>query len=212
MVGLAGGIAFGLANMLVFGNTYGFAEQLVDGIMGGLLFGLPFGLVYGMVNVVVSALGDSLDPHASNPWMLLIRDRTVTLVRIIASVLASGLGSALVAVGLIMVLTADPASKGMVLAIALMAGIPVGLMAGMVRLALSAWGSWLISVHLWLPLTGRLPWRPKCFLEDAYDRGILRQSGAAYQFRHAQLRDHLVDHYRKTHPHDSTAPRNDPQS
>jgi hypothetical protein len=29
------------------------------------------------------------------------------------------------------------------------------------------------------------------FLADAYDRGVLRQAGAVYQFRHAQLQEHL---------------------
>jgi hypothetical protein len=30
------------------------------------------------------------------------------------------------------------------------------------------------------------------FLDDAYRRGVLRQGGAAYQFRHARLQDHLA--------------------
>jgi hypothetical protein len=30
------------------------------------------------------------------------------------------------------------------------------------------------------------------FLEDAYRRGVLRQSGAVYQFRHSLLQEHLA--------------------
>ncbi|WP_338596752.1 hypothetical protein [Saccharopolyspora sp. SCSIO 74807] len=76
-------------------------------------------------------------------------------------------------------------------------GIFVGLVIGVVRFALSAWGQWVLFARLWLPLTRRLPWRPKMFLEDAYERGVLRRTGAVYQFRHAQLRDHLAKQYRR---------------
>jgi hypothetical protein len=30
------------------------------------------------------------------------------------------------------------------------------------------------------------------FLDDAYRRGVLRQTGSAYQFRHARLQEHLA--------------------
>lgn len=56
----------------------------------------------------------------------------------------------------------------------------------------TAWGRWLISVRLWLPVTGRLPWRVVAFLDDAHRRGVLRQAGAVYQFRHAHLQDYLT--------------------
>jgi hypothetical protein len=38
---------------------------------------------------------------------------------------------------------------------------------------------------------GLLPHRPLRFLGDAYRRGILRQAGMVYEFRHARLADHL---------------------
>jgi hypothetical protein len=59
-------------------------------------------------------------------------------------------------------------------------------------LSLTAWGQWLVFARVWLPLTGRLPWRLAAFLDDAHQRGVLRQSGAVYQFRHDRLRDHLA--------------------
>ena len=34
------------------------------------------------------------------------------------------------------------------------------------------------------------------FLADAYRRGVLRQSGAVYQFRHVRLQQHLAKAYR----------------
>ncbi|MFC5103265.1 hypothetical protein [Kibdelosporangium philippinense] len=45
---------------------------------------------------------------------------------------------------------------------------------------------------MWLALRGHLPWRLIPFLEDAHQRGVLRQNGGVYQFRHARLRDHLA--------------------
>ena len=34
-------------------------------------------------------------------------------------------------------------------------------------------------------------------LEDAHHRQVLRQAGAVYQFRHAELQDHLAEIHRK---------------
>jgi hypothetical protein len=44
-----------------------------------------------------------------------------------------------------------------------------------------------------LARTGGLPWRLTAFLEDAHRLGVLRQAGTVYQFRHARLRDRLVE-------------------
>ncbi|MFF2849574.1 NACHT domain-containing protein [Streptomyces sp. NPDC058001] len=55
----------------------------------------------------------------------------------------------------------------------------------------SAWGRFTVA-RAYLALTGRLPWRLMAFLEDAHTRGVLRQSGAAYRFRHIELRDRLA--------------------
>jgi len=57
-------------------------------------------------------------------------------------------------------------------------------------LCTKVWGLWLIA-RIWLSLTGRLPWPVMTFLADAHRRGILRQSGGFYQFRHARLQNHL---------------------
>jgi hypothetical protein len=59
-------------------------------------------------------------------------------------------------------------------------------------LCLTAWGQWVALARIWLPLTGRLPWRLVAFLDDACRLGALRRAGAVYQFRHARLQDHLT--------------------
>lgn len=57
----------------------------------------------------------------------------------------------------------------------------------------------MVLSRAWLPLTGRLPWQPAAFLEDAYHRGVLRQTGAVYQFRHVRLQHHLGRAFRQRH-------------
>ena len=68
-------------------------------------------------------------------------------------------------------------------------------------LGMTPWGHWLVFARVWLPLTGRLPWAVVAFLEDACRRGVLRQSGPYYQFRHARLQAHLAEHdHDRGHP------------
>jgi hypothetical protein len=75
---------------------------------------------------------------------------------------------------------------------ALTVGLASGLGGGLgYALSFTAWGQWVVFSRLWLPLTGQLPWAVMAFLDDAYQRGVLRQSGAVYQFRHARLQDRL---------------------
>ncbi|GAB3854181.1 hypothetical protein [Dactylosporangium cerinum] len=61
--------------------------------------------------------------------------------------------------------------------------------------------AWLMVCTLWgratagriiLAATGRMPWRMWAFLEDAYQRGVLRRAGVHYQFRHARLQERLA--------------------
>ncbi|MFE2970553.1 hypothetical protein ACFXKC_44440 [Streptomyces sp. NPDC059340] len=45
-----------------------------------------------------------------------------------------------------------------------------------------------------LCIRGRLPWHLGTFLNWAYEAGLLRISGVAYQFRHRELQDWLTAH------------------
>ncbi|MEV4417923.1 NACHT domain-containing protein [Catellatospora sp. NPDC049609] len=66
----------------------------------------------------------------------------------------------------------------------------IGLLFGITTLLDSAWGSFFLT-RITLALSGGLPLRLMRFLEDAHQRGVLRQPGAAYQFRHARLQDRI---------------------
>ncbi len=68
-----------------------------------------------------------------------------------------------------------------------------------VRIALGYAAAWLLlsayarftAARLVLAARGKLPWRLFAFLDDARDRGVLRQYGAVHQFRHRHLQRHL---------------------
>jgi hypothetical protein len=62
---------------------------------------------------------------------------------------------------------------------------------GMFSLAFAAWPKFALA-KLILAVRGLLPWRLTLSLEDAHQRGVLRQTGAVYQFRHARLQEHLA--------------------
>ena len=77
-----------------------------------------------------------------------------------------------------------------------MAGLVYGLVTG-ARLGLgrarrqTAWPSYLLT-RGWLAFNHRLPRSLMSFLADAHQRGVLRQAGAVYQFRHIELQHRLA--------------------
>lgn len=53
------------------------------------------------------------------------------------------------------------------------------------------WGFFAID-RCWLAFKGQLPWKLIEFMEDAYGRGVFRQVGAVYQFRHINLQRRIA--------------------
>jgi hypothetical protein len=118
---------------------------------------------------------------AISPSGLLITNRRTVIFQLLVWGLVVGLGG-----GLLLQLVFGLAGS---LVFGLVGGIGGALGGG---LSLTAWGQWVVFARIWLPLTGRLPWAVVAFLDDAYQRGVLRQDGAVYQFRYARLQDHLA--------------------
>jgi hypothetical protein len=54
------------------------------------------------------------------------------------------------------------------------------------------WMSYQLT-RTWLATRRRLPWPLMDFLADAHRRGVLRQAGAVYQFRHIELQHRLAN-------------------
>jgi hypothetical protein len=81
---------------------------------------------------------------------------------------------------------------GMAVSKGLYASLEAGLIGSLGGVLANAWGGLAIT-RAWFALTRRLPWRLITFLADAHKRGMLRQVGGVYQFRHARLQNRLVE-------------------
>ncbi|SCF65612.1 helix-turn-helix transcriptional regulator [Streptomyces sp. Ncost-T10-10d] len=178
-----------LANEVVIKGT------LVNMLTLGLIFGAGAGLVFG----IMAALEAPLDvASAATPAGLLASNRATVVRQVLVLMpmltLAIAVGGHLIT-GLLDGVLGPliwSAEDGLVFG-------AIGGLGGTCSYALSftAWGRWLVLSRVWLPLTGKLPWDPVAFLDDAYRRGVLRRTGAVYQFRHIRLQHHLARSYRE---------------
>ena len=93
-------------------------------------------------------------------------------------------------------------SEGFVLVetvqVTLFAAVIVGLMGGLVGGLRNGATPLLLGTEASFALRGQ-PVRFIPLLESARERQVLRQAGAVYQFRHADLQDRLADRYRQKH-------------
>ncbi|MFI6056118.1 helix-turn-helix domain-containing protein [Streptomyces violascens] len=169
-------------------------QTLTNMLLLGLIFGLSAGLIFGLLSVLEAPLDVT---SAATPTALLDANRT--MVRRQALVLAPltagvvGVGGWLVVElfqGLLGPLVWTPSETLLLASSGGLGG------AGAYALCFTAWGQWVVIGRIWLPLTGRLPRDTMEFLDDAYERGALRRTGAVYQFRHSRLQHHLGQLYR----------------
>lgn len=172
----------------------GFDDGLSGGLMGAILFPLEIGFGAGIVLGIMAWLETPIDPKSAvSASDLLSTNRKNVIFHMLVWFLVLGLP-----VGFAFGLMSDPVR-----------GILAGLVFGMEAafggglgygLSFSAWGQWVALSRMWLPLTGRLPWAVIAFLDDAHQRGVLRQAGAVYQFRHARLQAHLARTFQTQQP------------
>src|SRR6266540_1158478 len=171
--GLASALAVALVVGLVTGRSAGLAAGLVIGPMFGYL---P--LVFIGLNRVPEDL-----TIAANPPAVLARDRGSLSILAPVSGLAIGLLAGRAAAFVAALLFGPTVGYEVWIAVGIVA-LPLG------GLAFSAWG-WFGVARCYLALHRRLPWHLMTFLADAHQRGVLRQAGAVYQFRHAELQRRL---------------------
>jgi hypothetical protein len=164
----------GLAAGLVAGLAAGLGAGLVAGLGAGLGAGLAGGLASGLISVPRDIAG------AIDPRVVLARDRQVMLFLTLVAGVGGGLAAGLAA------------GLGAGLGAGLVVGLGVGLTAGLaVGLDRTRWTSYVL-VRGWLAFHRQLPWSLMPFLADAHQRGVLRQAGATYQFRHLELQHRLA--------------------
>jgi hypothetical protein len=172
---LLGGLVVGGVTALIFGAIVGAG----NGLLVGALLGVPVALGYG-------AFGQARD--TASPAALLRRDRWF----VVAFLLAYGIPGGIIA----SVYFGGPA-----------VGVPLGLAVGFTggtingvqyavvkrwdQFGVVAWFRFVV-VRAYFAARGDLPWRLMTFLTDAHRRGVLRQDGGYWQFRHVQLRDQLA--------------------
>jgi NACHT domain len=193
------GLLFGLACAVAGGIIAGLALGTVDGILFGLVGGLAAGLAGGLGGAPADL------EAAAAPTAVLVRDRTTFQVVGIVAWVVAGL-----VVGLV---TAHAGGLHAGLMAGLGLGFAAGLGSGFFR---ATWGAFAIA-RCWLALRGRLPWQLMGFLADAHQRGVLRQEGANYQFRHVELQHRLAARGEagtrdKAAPHEAAEVAGDPPS
>jgi hypothetical protein len=173
---LRGRVAFGL----LMGVVVAFVTAPVVGVGTGALFGAGGGLSAMLPGATADWLKAPADDLRSpSPSAVLSRDRTMSVVRGVTQGTGLALGVGLM-VGLVF-------GAGCGLATGLVGGV-AGLLTGGFD---TAWGLFVIT-RGWFGFRRRLPVRLMRFLADAHRRGILRQAGTVYQFRHVRLQDHLT--------------------
>jgi hypothetical protein len=177
---IARGMALGASMGLPLGIGVGLASGLTDGMRIVVGVGLGLGVGISLLLIGNELLTSSIDiDRETSPRSGLDADRITFVIRAPFSVLAGGLGAGL-AVDSVLGATAGPITGGL-----------VGLFTATIMTCQSAWPRYKL-VHLWLVLRGRLPLRLFAFLADAHRRGIFRQAGAVYHFRHARLQHRLA--------------------
>ncbi|QHC23454.1 CHAT domain-containing protein [Streptomyces sp. GS7] len=174
--GLLAALTLALAGVMVAGLG------LDGGLAGSLVFVPGVGLGTGLLLGLMTLLEEPDDTRsAASPTDLLNTSRRNAVFQLLSWALLFMLVAGIV--------NRFTAWHGYGISAALEATFGLGLG---YRISLTAWGQWVALVRIWLPLTGRVPWALIAFLDDACQRGVLRRTGADYQFRHPRLQHHLA--------------------
>ncbi|MFE3019653.1 NACHT domain-containing protein [Streptomyces sp. NPDC059256] len=134
---------------------------------------------------------------ASTPWQLLGQDRTAAFLTGVQRPLGQdgwlgALRTALILTPIAVLLWLLSAGADQSGDRAWAAPVLLGLIAWLLYgVALSAWGRYTVA-RIYLAARGELPWQLSAFLHDAHRRGVLRQSGGRYRFRHGALLNRLA--------------------
>lgn len=207
--GLKAGLRVGVVVGPGVGLVVGVATGLIDGFEYGLVAGLKDALdimlgvagASGLLAVIVFGLSAAFSRQSEDavtPLSAFKDDAKVSLI--IGSTIGLAVTPAIYVLYITIIILAlgVPASEAVtIFADPILARLVVG--TGFVAALASA--AWLalhksaalrygVSVVL-LARHGKVPARPLRFLESAYERGVVRQSGAVYEFRHARLAERL---------------------
>ncbi|MGW2992157.1 XRE family transcriptional regulator, partial [Streptomyces sp. NPDC001193] len=199
VMGVGCACALAVERELAYGALVLNLEVLEGVAVNMLVFGLIFGAGTGLVFGLLAAFEAPLDvASAADPISLLAANRATVRRQLLALVPLLALSVAFGGGLIVALLDGFLGDLNWEAWDGLFVGAVVGLGGGLSYvLSFTAWGRWVVRARLWLPMTGKLPWDTAAFLDDAYRRGVLRQAGAVYQFRHVRLQHHLGRTYRR---------------
>jgi hypothetical protein len=169
------GIAIWLAAGARAGLTVGVAATIAAGYAGGVFFEA----------VTTDVTG------ATSPLDVLQRDRATFRASFLGLGVAMGIGAGLASGFGTNLSTGRPNGPIVGASIGVVNLVAAGLAFGFIQ---TSWATYTLS-RCWLAMKGDLPWPLMSFLSDAHEnRGVLRQVGSVYQFRHYELQRRLADH------------------
>jgi hypothetical protein len=183
--GIPGGTLVGLAIALIVWRETGTALAVVSGVLLATLTALPFGMRH-----TDEDLG-----FVPGPGQSLARDaRAFRLTALAAGLAAGGIGFFGSTMSALFEVHAEASPSGIIadgLGIGLVSALVIGLTFGFYHAASPEFR----IINWWLALRRKAPWRLPRFLDEAYHLTVLRQSGAAYQFRYVELQLRLSARY-----------------
>ncbi|MEV0348660.1 NACHT domain-containing protein [Nonomuraea sp. NPDC050680] len=162
---------------------FGIAPGLLTGIiLGDPLIGVAGALVVGLLILIMPSLPSRTRPRGITPRATLNANHRAAAI----AAAQHGITAALVFAASTAVLA--PAATPWIPA------VTAAVVYGWVAACGAGLWTWIDykTTHLRLAAKGRLPLRLWTFLEDQHQRQTLRQSGTAWQFRHALLQHHLA--------------------
>jgi transcriptional regulator with XRE-family HTH domain len=198
LCGFVFGVCLGTAHRLLDVVTSRSASALGTWVFDAVAFGVVYAVGVGLVFWVLGMIEAPVDLASAGRPVDLIRANRALLAGP-ALVLAPLFACFVVVVAEVVDALDVGGPFGVDLAWAPSLVVAAGLVSAIAGaagyvLGMTPWGHWLVFARIWLPLTGRLPWEVVAFLDDACRRGVLRQSGPYYQFRHVRLQAHLAEH------------------
>jgi tetratricopeptide (TPR) repeat protein len=175
-----------LVAWIAFGLYFG---SLTGLMLNAIIVGLEGGIVYGLAVAMLPFWSGPFRSQPSSPNVALKANHRNASLAAIQHGLAAGL-----IFGVITELSSARPN-------AIVAGVYAALVCALAAAygaGLGTWAQFRLN-HTMLAASGWLPWRLCAFLADAHSRGVLRQAGTAWQFRHALLQKYLADIVQQEH-------------
>jgi NACHT domain len=181
----SGAIILGLLSGITAGIHGGFREGFIKGLQAGFGVLVAGGLIQSFM-IAAKGAPSNLET-ATSPRVLLARDRRTTSLVWLGCTTVVGLAG-----GIVDYIHPSLESPSGSLLLSVLVWSAFGFAVGsFIAFRQTAWPLFGLT-KIWLAVRHRLPWRFMAFLADAHQRGVLRQVGGVYQFRHIELQHRLA--------------------